>query len=111
MVGRGDLYSRQPHTTDTHGGEEGRSSTPTSWCHCIHTSYFKLRLKSTNSKKKTHLQKVMDALRTLKHNKQLNPKTQTTTWTRGGGGGLIAQHSGGVCAVLVVRLLPHPLHP
>ena len=38
MVGRGNLYTRQPHTTDTHGREEGRSNTPTSWCHCVPTS-------------------------------------------------------------------------
>ena len=25
----------QTHTTDTQGGEEGRSNTPTSWCHCV----------------------------------------------------------------------------
>ena len=37
------------------------------------------------------------------------PTTQTTTWKEGGGG-LIARHSRGVCAVLVFDLLAHP-HP
>ena len=43
-------YTKQPHTTDTHGREEGRSNTPTSWCHCVPTS-------SPQSKKPVHLQR------------------------------------------------------
>ena len=46
MVGRGDLYTGQPHNTYTHGKEEERSNTPISWCHCVRTS-------STNSKNKS----------------------------------------------------------
>ena len=38
MVGEGDMYTRQPHATDTHGREERRSNTPTSCCQCVPTS-------------------------------------------------------------------------
>ena len=43
-------YTRQPHTRNTHGREEGRRNTPTSWCHCVPTS-------SPQSKKPAHLQR------------------------------------------------------
>ena len=49
-VGSGDLYTRQTHTTETHGTKEGRSNTPTSWCHRVPTS-------SPQSKKSAHLQR------------------------------------------------------
>ena len=113
MVGRGDLYTRQPHTTDTHGWEEGRSNTPTTYLLVPLCTHFliQVEIEVNQFKKQKHTcKKVMDTLPNLKHNKQSSPTTQTTTW-KGGGGGLIAQHSGGVCAVLVVGLLPHPPHP
>ena len=50
-MGRGDLYTIQPYTTYTHGGEEGRRNTPTSWCHSLHTSSPSLKNKSTPAKR------------------------------------------------------------
>ena len=43
-------YTGQPHTTNTHGREEGRSNTPTSCGHRVPTS-------SPQSKKPAHLQR------------------------------------------------------
>ena len=69
MAGRGNLYTRQPHTTETHGGEEGRSTTPISCCCYVRTS-------SPNSKKKKHTcKKELDTLPSLKHNKHSIPTT------------------------------------
>ena len=102
-------YSTQPQTTDTHGGEEGRSNTPTSWCHCVRTSYCNYEVNRFKKQKHT-CKKVMDTRPNLKHNKHRSPTPQTTAWKAGGGGGLIARHSGGVCAVLVVGVLLHASH-
>ena len=83
-MGRGDLYTRQPHATDTHGREEGRSNTPTSWCHRVPTSSHPHSNKKTSTPAK---RKWIPSL-TLSTTSR-GPTTQTTTW-KGGGGGLIA---------------------
>ena len=53
MLGGGDLCTRQPHTTDTHGGEEGRTNTPTSWCHCVRTCQFNSEVNQFKKQKHT----------------------------------------------------------
>ena len=80
MVGRRDLYTRQPHTTDTHGREEGRSNTPTSWCHCVPTSSHP----HSNQKNQHTCKEEMDTLPNLKHNKQ-GPHNPHHNMERGGG--------------------------
>ena len=49
----------------------------------------------------------MDTLPNLRQNKQV-PHNPDHNMERGGGVGLIARHSGGVCAVLVFDLFDHP---
>ena len=79
MVGRGDLYTRKPHTTDRHGREEGRSNTPTCWCHRVRTSSHP----HSNQKKQHTCKEEMDA--NFKHNKQ-GPHNPDHNMEKGGGG-------------------------
>ena len=99
-------YTRQPHTTNTHGREEGSSNTPTGWCHCVPTS------SHPHSNQKNHhiCKEEMDTLPNLRQNKR-GPHNPDHNMERGGGGGRIARHSRGVCAVFVFDLLAHPPTP
>ena len=99
-------YTRQPHTTCTHGGEEGRSNTPTSWCHCVGTSQIISEFNQFKKQKHT-CKKVMDTLPNLKHNKQSSPTTQTATWK----GGLVSSTLRGCLCGTCGRPLTHPSHP
>ena len=96
MVGRGDLYTRQPHATDTHGKEEGRSDTPTSWCHCVPTSSHP----HSNEKNWHTCKEEMDTLPNLTQNTH-GPTTQTTTWKEGGGGAGGSPLRGCLCGACV----------
>ena len=58
-----------------------------------------------NRKNQHTYKERMDTLPNLRQNKQ-GPHDPDHTMERGGGG-LIARHSGGVCAVLVFDLLAH----
>ena len=87
MVGRGNLYTRQPHTTDKHGREEGRKKhlpLPV-------TVYPLLDIHIGIKKTSTPAKRKWIPTLTLSTTSR-GPTTQTTTWKggRGGGGGLIA---------------------
>ena len=77
---RGDLYTRQPHATNTHGREEGRSNTPTSWCHCVGTSSHP----HSHQKNQHTCKEEMDTLPNLRQNKE-GPHNPDHNMERGGG--------------------------
>ena len=78
-MGRGDMYTRQPHTTDTHGREQVTHLPLGVTVHPLLHIHIPIKKTSTSAKRKRIPSLTLSTT-------GRGPTTQTTTWKEGGGG-------------------------